>query len=95
MRRAAATITSALLEKVGEMFLTEDSLFVPRLGRQWPRSRYVIHLGPPDHHQGYRFLGFLDCAPQLATLRHPGMFRVQCVDKTICLVLESTVPEYR
>lgn len=97
MRKAAATIISALLAKVGEMLLTEDSVSPPRLRRQWlgPRSRTVLRLGPPDLDQAYYFLGLLDCAAQLATLGNPAMFRAQFVEKVMCLIFESTVPEYR
>ena len=95
MRRAATTIVSALLEKVGEMLLTEDSLSPPRLGKQWPKTRTIVGLGPPDLDKGYYVLGLLDCAAQLATLGNPGMFPVQFVDKLMSLILENNVPEYR
>lgn len=95
MRRAATTIISALLAKVGEMLLTEDSLSPPRLRNQWPKTRAIIHLGPPDLDQGYYVYGLLDCAAQLATLGNPAMFPVQFVDKVMRLILENNIPEYR
>ena len=95
MRTAATTITSALLAKIGEMLLTEDSLSPPRLRNQWPKTRTTFRLGPPDLDQGYYVFGLLDCAAQLATLGSPGMFPVQFFDKVMSLILENNVPEYR
>ena len=95
MRRAATTIISALLAKVGEMLLTVDSLSPPRLRNQWPKMRTMVRLGPPDLDQGYYVFGLLDCAAQLATLGNPGMFPVQFVNKVMSLILENNVPEYR
>ena len=95
MNRAAVTIISALLKEVSEMLFTEDNPSPPSLGRQWPRLRAILRLGPPDLGQGYYFLGLLDCAAQLASLGNPGMFRTQCVEKIIGLIFKSTVPEYR
>ena len=95
MNRAAVTIISALLERVAEMLFADDSPSPPNLGRQWPRLRATLHLGPPDLGQGYYFLGLLDCAAQLASLGNPGMFQTQFFEKFISLIFESTVPEYR
>ena len=95
MNRAAVTIISALLQEISEMLFTEDSPSPPSLGRQWPRLRAIMGLGPPDLGQGFYFLGILDCAAQLASLGSLGMFRTQFVEKIIGLIFKSTVPEYR
>jgi len=95
MRKAAAIIVSALLEKTGELLTLESCPCLPRLGNQWPRLRTMIGLGPPQLDQGYYFLGLLDCAAQLTALGGPGLYPDGFVDKVKRLVFESTVREYR
>ena len=94
MRRAAATIIPALIDKVYEMLSTEEGPSSPNLQGQWPRLRSLLCLGPPDLNQGYYFLGLLDCAAQLATLGIPNVLKAEFVEKLMRLIVESTVREY-
>lgn len=95
MREAAAIIVSAIFKEIGELLRLESSPSVPRLGKQWPRLRTMIGFRRPQLHQGYYFVGLLDCAAQMAALGSPGLHPVEFVERVKRLVFESTVREYR
>lgn len=94
-KEATEFIVSALLQKVSELLITESSSNLPTIGRQWPRTRAIIGLPPPDLDRGYYFIGLLDCAAQLATVTSIDVFPDGLLDRVARWVVESSIPEFR
>ena len=95
MRKAAAIIVAALLEKIENLLDIETRNSSPKLGGQWPRIRSLLNLESPALDRGYYVWGLLDCAAQLSTLTDASVQRESFFSKLRHIVVTTNVEEYR